>query len=130
MARKKDIDNLISGIIGESENNTPTGQGQEKTEIPNPVVEALSITPEMEEQLNKLRREKVGRPKGSGVRSDKTKEGRATFVVDMELVRKVKYISLADSRLLKDIISEALNTYISKWEDRNGIIKLPKGEKR
>ena len=42
-----------------------------------------------------------------------------------EIVRKVKYISLMDSKLLKDVIAEALTSYIEKWEDENGKINLP-----
>lgn len=129
MAKRKDIENLIDGIMGEpKETTTPTRQ--EQGDVAPEVVEALRISPEMEEQLNRVRRERVGRPKGNGRVSMKSPTGgRATFVVDTEVIRKVKYISLADSRLLKDIISEALNTYITKWEKSNGTINLPKGKK-
>ena len=36
------------------------------------------------------------------------------------------HISLVEGLLLKDIIAEALNTYVDKWETDNRKIKLPK----
>ena len=44
-------------------------------------------------------------------------------------IRKLKYISLADSRLLKDIVSAALSEYIAQWETANGVINLKSVEK-
>ncbi len=120
MAKKKDITNLISGILG---NSQPSG----KEPLDKEVVKELGITPDLEEKLNQVRREKVGRPKGTG-RKDKNQEPetRATFVVNPDIVLKVKYIALMDSRLLKDVISEALTSYIDEWESNNQVIKLPK----
>ena len=53
-------------------------------------------------------------------------DARTTFIVDPELIRKVKYISLVESSLLKDVISEALTSYIEAWESENGKIRLHK----
>ena len=53
-------------------------------------------------------------------------EIRATFIVDPDLLQKVKYISLVEGVLLKDVISEALNNYVDKWETDNRKIRLPK----
>lgn len=127
-SKKKDIENLINGIVGEPHQELRTED--ENGNVAPEVVEQLGITPEMEEQLNAVRRAKVGRPKGRPRKEDKSKyEGRATFVVDTRLIRKVKYISLMDSKLLKDVISEALSAYIRKWENANGYINLPEKEK-
>lgn len=126
---KKDIASLINGIVG-TPSTEPTPTATETGDVTPELVEALEITPEMEEALNAERRKKVGRPKKDATSTGrKPKEGRATFVVNPEQIRKVKYISLADARLLKDVISEALSDYISKWEEANGEIKLPKNRK-
>lgn len=130
MAKKKDLSSLVGAFTGQTaETTAPTSttetQEQTSTDLAPDVVEALKITPDMEQRLNALRKEKVGRPKGTGHRTPTT-ETRATFVVNPEQVRKLKYISLAEGRLHKDVISEALSDYISKWESKNGIINLPK----
>ena len=52
----------------------------------------------------------------------------STFIVDPDLVRKVKYISLVEGILLKDVISEALNNYVDAWEEKNKKIRLPKAK--
>ena len=58
----------------------------------------------------------------------KPQEIRATFIVDPDLVRKVKYISLVEGILLKDVISQALNNYVDAWEEKNKKIRLPKAK--
>lgn len=87
-----------------------------------------AATEQMKSKLEAKRRENVGRPKkGETAKSSKkTKEIRATFIVNPDLVRKVKYISLVEGILLKDVISEALNSYVDAWEENNRKIKLPK----
>lgn len=125
MARKKDIASLISGIVGASEPQTSTSEG---VDLPKETVEALHITPEIEERLNAVRRANVGRgrPKKYSEEERIERNFRATFVVSRETIRKVKYISLMDSKLLKDVIDEALGEYIAKWERKNGDINLPR----
>lgn len=118
---KKDLSKLVGGIIGD----TPTQETKGRGDLDHGVAEAMGITPDMEAQLNALRRQNTGRPRGTG-RKEKSNEIRATFVVDPDLVRKVKYISLAEGRLHKDVIGEALSRYISEWEEQNGTINLPK----
>jgi len=56
----------------------------------------------------------------------KHREIRATFIVDPDLLRKVKYISLVKDILLKEVISQALTNYVDAWERRNQKIRLPK----
>ena len=87
-----------------------------------------AATEQMKSKLEAKRRENVGRPKkGEAAKSaKKPQEIRATFIVDPDLVRKVKYISLVEGILLKDVISEALNSYVDAWEENNRKIKLPK----
>ena len=82
----------------------------------------------MKSKLEAKRRANVGRPKkGEPAKSTKKpQEIRATFIVDPDLLRKVKYISLVECILLKDVISEALNNYVDAWETINRKIKIPK----
>ena len=89
-----------------------------------------AATEQMKSKLEAKRRENVGRPKkGESAKSaKKPQEIRATFIVDSDLVRKVKYISLVEGILLKDVISEALNNYVDIWEEKNKNIRLPKAK--
>lgn len=89
-----------------------------------------AATEQMKSKLDAKRRENVGRPKKgeAGKSAKKPQEIRATFIVDPDLVRKVKYISLVEGILLKDVISEALNNYVDIWEEKNKKIRLPKAK--
>ena len=89
-----------------------------------------AVAEQMKSKLEAKRRESVGRPKkGEAAKSaKKPQEIRATFIVDPDLVRKVKYISLVEGILLKDVISEALNNYVDAWEEKNKKIRLPKAK--
>ena len=119
---------MIQGIVG-NKTPDPVDTSTENGDVSPELVESLEITPEMEEALNEVRKRKVGRPRKDAAERKNPNEGRATFVVDNRLIRKVKYISLVEARLLKDIISEALSDYISKWENENEPIKLPRKQK-
>lgn len=89
-----------------------------------------AVTEQMKSKLEAKRRENVGRlKKGESVKNaKKPQEIRATFIVDPDLVRKVKYISLVEGILLKDVISEALGNYVDVWEEKNKKIRLPKAK--
>ena len=88
----------------------------------------MAATEQMKSKLEAKRRENVGRPKkGEPAKSaKKPQEIRATFIVDPDLLQKVKYISLVEGILLKDVISEALNNYVDKRETDNRNIRRPK----
>lgn len=109
---KKNLTSLISGIMGENMEST--------------IVEthAPEVTSEMQENLEAKRRQNVGRPKKSTT-AKPTNETRATFIVDADVVRKLKYISLAEGKLLKEVVNTALTGYIDQWESENGQIRLP-----
>ena len=111
---KKNLASLMNGIMGDTKPSE-----LEVTAIGQPDSTAAEVTEEMKANLN------VGRPR-KGESGSKTNEVRATFIVDPELIRKVKYISLVESSLLKDVISKALTSYIEAWESENGKIRLPK----
>lgn len=87
-------------------------------------------TEQIKTKLEAKRKEHVGRPKNGEIinRSKKSKEIQSTFIVDSDLLRKVKYISLVDGALLKDVIAEALNAYVDKWKEENKKIRLPKAK--
>ena len=117
---KKNLASLMNGIMGDTKPSEP-----EIPVIGQPESAAAEVTEEMKANLEANRRRNVGRPR-KGESGSKNNEVRATFIVDPELIRKVKYISLVESSLLKDVISEALTSYIEAWESENGKIRLPK----
>ena len=137
----------MDGFIGEAQTSSATQQqsiqgksvAQEASQDAKPqnnevnhVKETLSVetetTEQMKSRLEAKRKENVGRPKkGEAAKiAKKSQEVRATFIVDADLLRKVKYISLVEGLLLKDVIAEALNAYVNKWEEVNRKIRLPK----
>ena len=146
---KKNLSLLMDGFMGEA-NQAESVQEQpkeqtteqatvltDKQESPKAVssktatkkdANETETTEKMKSRLEAKRRENVGRPKkGETAKSTKKpQEIRATFIVDPDLLQKVKYISLVEGALLKDVISEALNNYVDKWETDNRKIRLPK----
>lgn len=106
---KKNLHTLMSGIIG-SDNNDSTHSNTPDAEAP---VDAIA----------KPVKAGPGRPKKNPDENDDT---RATFIVSAELIRKIKYISLMEDCLQKDIVNEALSLYVTKWEEENGKIKMHK----
>lgn len=116
---KKNLASLMSGIMGDTKPLTPE-ESSTTQEVP-----VSEVTEEMKENLEAKRRRNVGRPR-KGETGKLTNEVRATFIVDPEIVRKLKYVSLAEGSLLKDVIAEALNAYLDSWESENGNIRLPK----
>lgn len=93
---KKDLSSLVNGIIGNNNNDTDSTQ-------------------------QTIEKKSVGRPK----KDNSKEETRATFVIEKDLLRKIKFIAVADDCLLKDIVNKSLETYIDKWEQERGEINLP-----
>ncbi len=57
----------------------------------------------------------------------KENETRATFIINEELLDKLKAIAYWDRVLIKEVINTALQETISKYEKKNGTIKpIPK----
>lgn len=121
---KKNLASLMNGIMGDPKPQEPTVSDTATNES-TAEVHSTEVTEKMKENLEAKRYSNVGRSK-KGTTNTKKEETRATFIVDPELIRKLKYISLVESSLLKDIVSEALTTYINEWESENGKIRLPK----
>lgn len=140
---KKNLSLLMDGFMGEAIPSDPVQEQPaaqtDKQDSPKAAPAKASskkettetaATEQMKSKLEAKRRENVGRPKKgeSAKNAKKPQEIRATFIVDPDLVRKVKYISLVEGILLKDVISEALNNYVDIWEEKNKKIRLPKAK--
>ena len=77
---------------------------------------------------------KVGRPKTqfkkitkSSQEGTKANETRATFIVNEEVLEKLKGIAYWNRSLIKEVIHDALLEAVNKYEKKNGIIKkIPK----
>lgn len=144
---KKNLTLLMDGFIGEAQTSSATQQQSKQgkavvreqsqdAKFQNSEVNHARETPsaevktteQMKSRLEAKRKENVGRPKKceAAKNAKKPQEVRATFIVDADLLRKVKYISLVEGLLLKDVIAEALNAYVDEWETSNRKIKLPK----
>jgi len=66
---------------------------------------------------------KTGKPQ-TPVQS-KTRETRATFIVNEAKLEKIKSLARTEGILIKDILDKALENFISKWEAKHGKIKKP-----
>ena len=83
---------------------------------------------------NEPETKKVGRPvtqfkeiTKSSQEGTKENETRATFIINEELLDKLKAIAYWDRLLIKDVINTALQDIIIKYEKKNGDIKpIPK----
>lgn len=57
----------------------------------------------------------------------KDNETRATFIVNEDLLEKLKAIAYWDRVLIKDVVNTALQETVAKYEKKNGDIKpIPK----
>ncbi len=54
-------------------------------------------------------------------------EKRATFIIKLDQLEKLKAISYYDRKLLKETLAEALEVYILNYETKNGTLELRKG---
>lgn len=52
-------------------------------------------------------------------------EKRATFLIDIDQYDKIKSISYWDRKLIKEVLFDALSSYIKSYENKNGKIKTP-----
>lgn len=59
----------------------------------------------------------------SSQKGTKDKETRATFIVNEELLDKLKAIAYWDRMLIKEVVDLALQETVAKYEKRNGDIK-------
>ena len=59
---------------------------------------------------------------------NKENDTRATFIMDKELLEKVKDIAYWERALIKEVVEEAFREYAEKYEKKNGSIE-PRGTK-
>ena len=68
-----------------------------------------------------------GRAEVSEVKkSYKYQETKSTFVVRCDHLDKIKAIAYLERKMIKDIVADSLEIYISNYEKINGLIQLPK----
>jgi hypothetical protein len=54
----------------------------------------------------------------------KENETRATFIVNEELLEKLKAVAYWERRMIKEVIASALDETVAKYEKKNGPVKL------
>jgi hypothetical protein len=54
----------------------------------------------------------------------KENETRATFIVNEELLEKLKAVAYWERRMIKEVIASALEEVVAKYEEKNGPVKL------
>ena len=130
---KKSFTGGLNSLLGEGtpENKkdiTPIGKEGLTIETAKAFLEELSkLTDEPE-------RPKRGRPKTvfkditkSSQEGTKENETRATFILNEELLEKLKAIAYWDRVLIKEVVNSALQDAVSRYEKKNGDIKpIPK----
>lgn len=78
---------------------------------------------------------KVGRPKTnfreitkSSQEGTKENETRATFILNEDLLDKLKAVAYWDRVTIKQVVNTALEEYLSRYEKKNGEIKPKTGK--
>lgn len=96
---KKDFTGGLNSLLGEQPDRPKRGR---------PVTQTKEITKSSQE-------------------GTKEKETRATFIVNEDLLEKLKAIAYWDRVLIKDVVNTALQEIVVKYEKKNGDIKpIPK----
>ena len=96
---KKDFTGGLNSLLGEQPDRPKRGR---------PVTQTKEITKSSQE-------------------GTKEKETRATFIVNEDLLEKLKAIAYWDRVLIKDVVNTALQEIVVKYEKKNGEIKpIPK----
>ena len=96
---KKNFTGGLSSLLGEKPDSPKRGR---------PVTQTKEITKSSQE-------------------GTKENETRATFIVNEELLDKLKAIAYWDRVLIKDVVNTALQEAVAKYEKKNGDIKpIPK----
>lgn len=96
---KKDFTGGLNSLLGEQPDSPKRGR---------PVTQTKEITKSSQE-------------------GTKDNETRATFIVNEDLLEKLKAIAYWDRVLIKDVVNTALQEIVVKYEKKNGDIKpIPK----
>ena len=112
MAKKSlEMDNLLSGLVGEGGKTSKKDAGRESSgkDIPSPV------------------KESSGKQKGR-------KKGALCTTLDIELIEKIHGVLAfchehAEDKKITDVVSAALVKYFDAWEKKYGPIQIPKKKK-
>jgi len=62
----------------------------------------------------------------SSVQRSKIRETKATFVITVDHLDKLRAISYLERKMIKDVLADVLDGYIDSYERSNGSIQLPK----
>lgn len=118
---KKSFTGGLNSLLGETPaqvEKVVKEQPTEKSEEIKPTYEVLKpITKEVKTQPKMV-------PKNSSKAGTKENETRATFIVNDELLEKLKGISYWDRVSIKDLVNAALLDVVTKYERKNGDVKL------
>jgi hypothetical protein len=102
---KKNFTGGLNSLLGEQPEKKHTGRPQlEKPKKGRPVTNFKEITKSSQE-------------------GTKENEIRATFIVNEEILEKLKNIAYWERLLIKDVVNLALVEAIAKYEKKNGAVK-------
>lgn len=87
---------------------------------------AQAVLPQREEQADRTiaaAPSDPSRTRGRGRPKTNMTGVRATFIVEADVLDKVKALAYWERKQIKDILDEALNEYLRKYEKKNGTIE-------
>lgn len=119
---KKNLASLMDGIIGDDSIRENQESAIPKTSETSDSSDNSELSGADKTGVQYTRR-KPGRPPKSA--ADRLEEVRATIIVEPDVLKKIKYISLIEGSMIKEVMNEAFRSYISAWEAANGKIRLP-----
>lgn len=102
---KKNFTGGLSSLLGDQPEKTLTGRPQlQRPKKGRPVTQFKEITKSSQE-------------------GTKENEIRATFIVNEELLEKLKNIAYWERLLIKEVINSALVEAVAKYEKKHGVVK-------
>jgi hypothetical protein len=124
---KKNFTGGLNSLLGEQ----PKKVTPAKKRAINQKAKYSAMLDESKKQLIEVNSEKAkrGRPvtqtkeiTKSSQEGTKENETRATFIINEDLLDKLKAVAYWDRMLIKDVINTALFTYIDNYEKKKGVI--------
>jgi hypothetical protein len=80
---------------------------------------------DLAKKLEEERKKNVGKKRALHNNAKLTEgDTRATFILKKDLVQKLKYISLIETRTLKDLLNDILGSYVAEWEGKHKPINI------
>lgn len=120
---KKNLASLMDGIIGDDSIRQNQESAIPKTSETSDSSNNSELSGADKTGVQPTQRRKPGRPPKSA--ADRLEEVRATIIVEPDVLKKIKYISLIEGSMIKEVMNEAFLSYITAWEAANGKIRLP-----